>query len=158
MTGVLPRPRTIAGASCAGVVAAITIVGCVAVMNLAVLHTPGYSLSAMFAFDASTLVGPVASTGGSYVALGIALHLVVSIGWAIGYAIVAVREPQLVTRPIISGAAFGLIVYFAMQLVIVAANLYRIPTPSELGTALLAHLVFYGIPVALIVARFQRSI
>jgi uncharacterized membrane protein YagU involved in acid resistance len=154
-TKALPRPRTLIGAAIAGVVAGVTITACIAVMNLAVLHVPGFTLRALFAFDASVLVGKVAYTGDSWVALGVGLHFLVAIGWALGYAFVAERLPQLTSRPIISGAFFGLIIYFAMQLVIVAANLYHIPTPAELGTALLAHLGFYGIPVAVIVARTQ---
>jgi hypothetical protein len=157
MTRAFPRTRILAGAFGAGIVASLTMIACIAGMNLAVLHTPGFSLAGLFAFDASTLVGKSAAATGSLVALGAALHLVVSIGWALGYAVIAERQPQLVTRPFISGAAFGLVVYFSMQLVIVAADLYRIPTPTELGVALLAHMAFYGIPVALIISRTQSS-
>lgn len=156
MTAARPRPRTVVAAIAAGVVAGITIVACFALFNLVLLPTPGFTLGGFFAFDAAALVGKIAYTSDAYVALGVGLHFAVAIGWAVGYAIVAERQAQLVTRPLISGAAFGLIVYFAMQLVLVAANLYRIPTPGELGIALLAHLVFYGIPVALIVARVER--
>jgi uncharacterized membrane protein YagU involved in acid resistance len=139
----------------AGLVGSLTIVICLAVINLGVLHTPGFSLTGLFTFDASTLVGKAAYGAPSFVALGIVLHVLVSVGWAIGYAVIAQRQAQLVDRPLLSGAAFGLVVYFAMQLVIVAADLYHIPTPGELGIALLAHMGFYGIPVALIVARSQ---
>ena len=155
MIRALPHRRTFAAAIVAGAVAGVTILVCFAACN-ALLQTPGFTLAGLFAFTASTLVGKVAYTGGSYVALGIVLHFLVSIGWAIGYAVVAERQSQLLTRPLISGAAFGFIIYFAMQLVIVAANLYRIPTPRELGVALLAHLVFFGMPVALIIARTHQ--
>jgi hypothetical protein len=155
MSFALPHPRTIGGAFVAGIVAGVTIVACFAGCN-AVLRTPGFSVAGLFVFDASVLVGKVALTGGAYVGLGVLLHFAVAIGWAIGYAVVAERQLQLVTRPLISGAAFGVIVYFAMQLVLVAADLYRIPKPGELGIALLAHTVFYGIPVAYMTARFRR--
>jgi uncharacterized membrane protein YagU involved in acid resistance len=155
MTQVLPHPRTIIGAIIAGMVAGVTILVCFAVLMPALAPDRNFSLAGTFTFDASVLLGKAAYASDASVALGAALHFLVAIGWAVGYAFVAERQPQLVTRPLISGAGFGLIVYFAMQLVIVAANLYRIPTPRELGVALLAHLVFYGMPVAFIVARLR---
>jgi uncharacterized membrane protein YagU involved in acid resistance len=156
MMKALPSPRLIAGSIVAGVVGSVTIVACIAALNF-LFHTPDFSLANLFAFDASVLVGETAYSGGPYVALGVMLHALVSLGWATGYVYLADRLPQLVTRPFTSGAAFGLIVYFAMQLVIVAANLYRIPTPGELAIALLAHLGFFGTPVALVAARFQPA-
>lgn len=157
MIKVLPRPRTIVAALFAGAVAGVLILACYVILTVVVLRTPGFTPAGLFEFDAAALVGNVAYTGGPYVALGIGLHFLVALGWAIGYGFAAERQPQLVTRPIISGAAFGLIVYFAMLLVLVAANAYRTPTPGELGVALLAHLGCFGIPVALIIARSQRS-
>lgn len=156
MTQAVPRPRTIIGAIIAGLVAGVTMLVCFAVLMPALAPDRNFSLAGAFTFDASVLIGKAAYTNDSSVALGAVLHFAVSVGWAIGYAFVAERQPQLVTRPLISGAGFGLIVYFAMQLVIVAANLYRIPTPRELGVALLAHLVFYGMPVALVLARLRQ--
>jgi hypothetical protein len=140
----------------AGAIAGVTILAYFALMNLVVLRTPGFTLTGVFLFDASVLIGRAAPANAAYVALGIGLHFIVSIGWALGYTIAAERQPQLLTRPLISGLTFGLIVYFAMQLVIVGANLYRIPTPGELAVALLAHTVFFGFPVAIIAARMQR--
>jgi uncharacterized membrane protein YagU involved in acid resistance len=156
MTSALPRPRLVVGGLIAGLSGALTILVPTVALNLAAPGTAP-SLPTIFAFNASTLVGKAAATSGDFVALGGLLHVLVALGWAVGYAVLARTQTQLLTRPLISGAGFGLIVYFAMQLVIVAANEYRIPTPAELGLALLAHLVFYGIPVALIVARLGRS-
>ncbi len=155
MTGVLPAPRTLTAAAVAGVAGGLTILACYGLFDGLLGLAPGFTLGGLFAFDASALVGKAAYTGAGYVALGAVLHFLVAIGWAAGYAIVAERQAQLVRRPLISGAAFGAIVYFAMQLVLVAANLYELPTPSGLGVALLAHLAFYGLPVALIIARAQ---
>ncbi len=154
MTNVLPRRRTLRAGIVAGAIAGVLMLVCLVAMHALVLRTPGFTLAGLFAFDASTLVGRAAYGADSYAALGAALHFLVAIGWAVGYAVLAQRERQLRARPLISGAAFGLIIYFAMQLVLVAANLYRIPTPAELGVDLLAHIAFYGIPVALLVARF----
>ncbi|GAC1533133.1 MAG: hypothetical protein NVS2B17_00420 [Candidatus Velthaea sp.] len=108
-------------------------------------------------FNASVLIGKAAFTSPTYAALGLALHFLVSIGWALGYAYIAERQSQLVTRPWISGAGFGLVVYFAMLIVLVAANAYHPPKPADVGTGLIAHIAFFGIPVALIVARALRA-
>jgi hypothetical protein len=157
MTLTVPHARTIVASVVAGIVGGCSILVCLAVLSSGVWRVPGTALGAYFAFDASALVGKVAYDNPNYIALGAGAHFLVSIGWAVGYAFVAEGQRQLVTRPLISGAAFGLIVYFAMQLVLVAANLYHTPSPRELGIGLLAHLVFYGIPVAVIVGRAARG-
>ncbi len=157
MTRAMPQPRKFVPAVVAGAFAGCTILLCIAVLNVAVLHTPRFTLSGLFAFDASALVGSVAYSGPGYIVLGVVLHFAVAIGWAAGYLMLSERQPQLVQRPYISGAAFGVLVYFAMQLVLVAANLYRTPHTADLGIALLAHTVFYGVPVAVIIRRARRT-
>jgi hypothetical protein len=157
MTRALPHPRTIAGAVIAGAVAGVTILAGIAAFNLILLPVPGFTLGGLFQFDASALVGKAAYTSGAYVALGVILHFLVAIGWAAGYAWAAERQRQLLTRPLVSGAVFGVIVYFAMQFMLFAANVYHNPSPLEFDVGVIAHAVFYGIPVALISARFCRS-
>jgi hypothetical protein len=157
MTAAIPHPRSILGAIAAGVVAGVTMLICLVTLDGAVLHTPGFGLAGLFAFDAAVLVGRAAGDGSAFVALGIVLHFAVSIVWALGYAVVAERRRQLLTRPILSGTAFGVLVYFCMQVLIITANRYRIPTPLGTAADLVAHAGFFGIPVALIVARTHRS-
>jgi len=49
-------------------------------------------------------------------------------------------------------------VMLAMQLVEVAANIYTLPDTFGLANALVAHIVFFGIPVAYVArARLSRS-
>lgn len=102
---------------------------------------------------AATVLGPSALANPSAPAIGAVLHFAVSIGWALGYVYLVRAQPQLLTRPWISGAGFGLVVYVFMQIVLIAAGQYHRPSPGALGTGLVAHLLFYGIPVALIVSR-----
>jgi hypothetical protein len=156
MIQALPPPRTIAGASIAGAVGGVTILAGFAFFNLFLLPVPGFTLAGLFQFDASALVGKAAYASGAYVALGVVLHFLVAIGWAVGYAWAAVRQRQLVTRPLVSGAVFGIIIYFAMQFMLFAANVYHNPSPLEFDVGIVAHAVFYGIPVAFINARFCR--
>lgn len=156
MTRDFPRPHTLVGAIIAGLIAGVTILAANAFFALLVLPVPGLTLAGMFQFDASALVGKVAYTSSAYVALGVALHFLVAVGWAIGYAIAARRQRQLLTRPLISGAMFGILVYFAMQFMLFAANVYHNPSILEFDAGIVAHVVCYGIPVALINARFYR--
>lgn len=156
MIQALPHPRTIAGAITAGVVAGVTILACVAAFGLAQLPAPGFSLTGLFEFDASALIGKAAYSNNAYAALGAVLHFCVAVGWAAGYAWTAERQRQLLTRPFVSGAVFGVIVYFAMQFMLFAANVYHNPSPLEFDIGLFAHVVGYGIPVALVVTRFCR--
>jgi uncharacterized membrane protein YagU involved in acid resistance len=111
-----------------------------------------------FAFVSSVLLGlrayanPVVA-----VPLGIVLHFCVSVGWALGYVYLTRTQRQLIEHPWISGAAFGLVVYVFMQLVLLTAGVYHRPSsPEELTIQLVAHIVFYGIPVALVASRALR--
>lgn len=119
--------------------------------------TQGMPLAAViqetYTFIASAVLGPSALANPAAPAIGFVLHFLVSIGWAFGYVYLVRSQPQLLARPWVSGAAFGLIVYVFMQLVLLTAGLYHRPNPAALGTGLIAHLLFYGIPVALLVSR-----
>lgn len=115
--------------------------------------TPAAKLADNFVFIAATVLGPNAPANPNAVALGIALHFCVAVGWALGYVYLVRSQPQLLARPWVSGASFGLVVYVFMQIVLITAGQYHRVPPSVLGTQLVAHTVFYGIPVALIVSR-----
>jgi len=158
MTKVFMRPRSVMAGTVAGVVGAILIAACVYFAQVAVL-APGvpFTLVQLFQFDASVLVQKVAYSDPSYALFGAFLHLLVSVGWGIGYAYMAERQPQLIGSPFRSGLAFGLVVYFAMQLVLVAGNLFRQPTPAGFGMQLVEHCLFFGVPVAYVVARMMRT-
>jgi hypothetical protein len=150
------RPRSIGAGVAAGIVGAILISICTVYCYGTVLHIANFSFVSLLTFDASLAMGKAAFDSPSAPLIGAALHLLTSIGWAVGYAYLAERQSQLITRPWLSGAGFGFLIYFAMLLVLVADNAYHQPTPSELGVALFAHMAFFGIPVALIVARLAR--
>ena len=120
--------------------------------------TPADKLAGNFVFIAAVLLGPGAYQNPIAVPLGIVLHFCVSIGWALGYVYLVRSQPQLLTRPWISGAAFGLMVYIFMQIILLTAGQYHRPAAAVFFTQLVAHVVFYGIPVALIVSRLLRPL
>ncbi len=114
-----------------------------------VLGSHAFTLTSFYQFVASGAIGKgTAYASPSYAWLGLAFHLTISAMWGVGYAYVAARTPQVAARPLLSGLAFGFVVYFAMQLVEVAAAIYSLPTPRSLGIALIAHMIFFGLPIA----------
>jgi len=111
------------------------------------------TVTSFFEFVASGAIGAAAYRQPGGVALGVVLHLLVSVAWGVGYAYVASRTPQVRARPLLSGAVFGIVVMIAMQLAEVASNIYRAPNTFSLMTVLIAHIVFYGVPVAFLYRR-----
>ena len=119
---------------------------------------PVRALSASFVFISAVLLGPGAQANPAAVPLGILLHFCVAVGWALGYVYLVRSQPQLVRRPWISGACYGIVVYVFMQIVLLTAGQYHRPSSAvQLEIALAAHILFYGIPVALIVSRMLRA-
>ncbi len=109
-------------------------------------------------WTASTVIGKVAFTSTAFAWIGLLIHFCVSVGWAGGYAYLASRQDFMNQRWIISGLVYGLVVYGFMQLILLGDNnLKPPPTPNDFINALVAHSVFFGLPVAFVVARLSRS-
>jgi hypothetical protein len=142
----------------AGLAGAVLLHVCLLLIGPALSPALALTPAALYIFIASTLVGPgAAAADPRFVWLGVGLHLAVSLGWAFGYVYAARSLGQLLRRPVISGLLFGLVIYFTMLLVLVAANLFTKPTPGSVGFGLLANCVFFGLPVALIVAGMAKE-
>ena len=90
------------------------------------------------------------------VPLGLAVHFAVSVLWALGFLYVAERQPQLFARPFISGLGFGIVVYFLMQALLVPAGKFVGMTIYSFDRDVVAHTLFFGVPLSLIVARLAR--
>jgi hypothetical protein len=141
----------------AGVAAGILIDVFLFAMQLAA-GTPADKLAGNFVFIAAVLLGPGAYTSPIAVPLGIVLHFCVAIGWALGYVYLVRSQPQLLTRPWISGGVFGLMVYVFMEIILITAGQYHRVAPGLFFTQLVAHVAFYGIPVAVIASRMLRTV
>src|SRR5262249_2934671 len=77
---------------------------------------------------ASGLLGAEAFTGGVPVAfLGLALHFALSFLWASMFFGVASRAPSLTRHPFVAGVAFGIVVFFAMRLVVLPLSAFPYP-------------------------------
>lgn len=144
--GAIARPGIVAG-----FVGGVLIDAYLLLTIVAATHET--TVAGFYQFVASGALGKAAYGSPSAVFVGVALHFVVSMAWGVGYAYVAARTPQVRERPMISGIAFGVVVMIAMQFVEVAANVYRLPDTFALFNSFVAHVAFFGIPVAYIVSK-----
>ena len=114
------------------------------------------SLAALFRDIARVACGP---NGVPFDALlfGILTHLFVSIVWAYGYADLDVRTAALSRAPIVSGIVFGLLVFLGMQSILLSVHQFHTFTPLAFLNNIVLHTLFFGIPIALIVARFRNA-
>jgi hypothetical protein len=111
------------------------------------------SVTGFYQYVASSAIGKDAYADPGTAWLGVALHVLASLAWGVGYAFVAARTEQVRARPLTSGIVFGVVVMLAMQLVEVAANVYVLPDTFALVNAFVAHTLFFGIPVAYVVSK-----
>jgi hypothetical protein len=114
---------------------------------------PGGARAADFAVAA---LGPGALGGPASVFIGAAIQLCIAIAWALGYVSLLRSQPQLIARPWLSGACFGLIVYFFVQIVLLTAGVYHTPQQTQLVVDVVAYVGCYGIAVALVASRLLR--
>jgi hypothetical protein len=111
------------------------------------------TLEAFYQLVAAGAIGRAAAFATPSAAwLGLGLHLMVSIGWGLGFAYIAARTPQVGERPLISGIVFGAVVMLSMWLIEFAAAIWNFPTVATFENDLVAHVLFFGLPVAYVVA------
>lgn len=138
------------GGLVAGVVLDLFLIGAAL---LTTAGSPVAILISLWQFVAEWAVGKTALSSPSYAWLGGAVHFLVSMAWGIGFAYAARQRPQVVQQPLVSGIVYGVIVWIGTQLVLVAAGLFRPPSPPEAETELIAYCLFFGLPLAYTVAR-----
>jgi hypothetical protein len=112
---------------------------------------------------ASGLLGRGAFRGGPGIAaLGLGLHFMIALGWAAVYWLASRRVPFFRERPLVAGPAYGVFVYWFMQLVVLplsAAPKFS-PGPRTVGSSakgMLIHIFCVGLPIALLIARGDRQ-
>jgi hypothetical protein len=115
------------------------------------------TLAGQWTWIASTVLGKAAFTMPSAWAIGLLLHVLVAIGWAVGYAYLDATTPAIAARPAISGVIYGIFVYVMMQIVLLGDNAFHWPTAVEFLDAVVAHAIFYGLPVALVVSSLRGA-
>jgi hypothetical protein len=117
----------------------------------------GQPVTATYVFLASAVGGSALGDGPSAVPVGVLVLFAGTILWAFGYVYGARQQPQLVARPLISGAGFGIIVWFVMQAVLVGAGRFSAPTIYSFDRDMVAFLLFFGIPLAVTASKLLRA-
>ncbi len=150
-----PAGRWLRGGIVAGLTGAILIDAYLIVTVVYLFHAA--TLETFYRYVASAALGKAAYTAPAAVLLGIALHVLISLAWSLGYAYLAARTPQIRARPLLSGVSFGIFVMISMQLGEVLTNIYLLPNSFTLLNAFVAHVFFFGLPVAYIVKRLEPA-
>lgn len=112
-----------------------------------VMHT---SPVGIWQFVASTIVGKEAFSSPSYAVLGFVVHFITSIVWAVIYLYVFGALGQL-KNWILGAVVWGVVVDAIMQAIVAAKTGAQYLPAVEQG--LLAHIVFYALPVTWYLAR-----
>jgi len=114
----------------------------------------------IFQSVAKGVLGPPTFKGGAATAaLGLFLHYFIAITMSVAYYVLARRWTTLVERPLIFGAAYGLVLYGVMNYIVVPLSLAR---GGGSGGALwvtlsiVVHALLIGVPIALFARRAFR--
>ena len=108
---------------------------------------------------ASGLLGPKAFDGGLATALlGLLCHFVIAFGAAIVFFVASRAIPFLIQNAVISGALYGVAVYFFMNRVVVplSAAAKRPFSMRMMIIGVVIHIFCVGLPISLSVRRFSR--
>jgi hypothetical protein len=110
---------------------------------------------------ASGLLGKASYEGGVPTAVaGGLLHFGIMACWAIAFYLLSRRWTALVERPFLWGPLFGVVVFIAMNYVVVPlsaiGHTFDRPPLRYIGE-LFSHVVFVGIPVAWFASRVPRG-
>jgi len=143
--------RLVIQGAVAGIVGGILIDAFLYIALLLPVHQP---IAALWATISATATGRAVASPG----LGLIIHFCVSIAWGIGYAYAAYTRAPIADHPYISGPVFGFIVMVLMQFVQLAAGV-KLPPLTALSfiSILVAHCIFFGLPVAVYISRTARA-
>jgi hypothetical protein len=139
-------------------VAAGLVAGTVILLYLAATGIPDHNIAHFLNWIPTVAFGDNALPGGPLLLIGAVMHYLVSIGWAGGYAYLAQSQTFLNKRWAISGFFYGIVVYMFMNLLLIGARKFTWPaTPLDWVNGIVTVSVFFGVPVALVIARMDRK-
>ena len=135
-----------------------TLDGLAATINAA---TKGVSPDRVFHYIASGLIGREASYdgGAATIVLGILIHFAIAFSVVAVFVLLSRSIPALLRRAVISGLAYGVVVYFAMAYLIVPLTAVpKIPFSfSGMITSIVIHMFCVGLPAALVTRSMFRK-
>jgi hypothetical protein len=114
----------------------------------------------VFRFVASGFFGPEAYTAdSSMIVWGLFFHFIIAIGWTFLFFILYNRINFLSKHVLLSGMIYGLIIWLAMNLLIVPMSQIG-PRPFAVKGSLIMigiHLFVIGVPISYLANRFLRN-
>lgn len=121
----------------------------------------GVSMQRILQSVAAGILGPASREGGIATAmLGLAAHYFIALSMAATYFVVAGRVPALRQRPLVLGAAYGLLLYLIMNYVVVPLSRAGGGGSKDvlwIGLSILVHMFLIGVPIAFATQRaYQR--
>jgi len=121
----------------------------------------GVSPVRVFQAIASGLLGAESYKGGAWTAvLGVFLHFIIAFGATVVYFVVSRKFRFLINQAIISGVIYGIAVFWFMQLVVLPLSAFQRKNPFEIKSiviGLIIHMLFVGLPIALVVRHFSKD-
>jgi uncharacterized membrane protein YagU involved in acid resistance len=118
----------------------------------------------MFQRIAGGLIGSASLDGGwAIVLLGAALHVLIAFIWAAIYNVASIKIPALVRRAALCGPVYGVVVYFAMQMIVLPLSAIQSPPFAFTGNlkgmliGIITHIICVGLPIALLARRFSEK-
>jgi hypothetical protein len=114
----------------------------------------------VFQYVASGLLGRASFEGGfATAALGLLLHFTVALGASAVFFGASRFLPILTRLPFAFGPIYGVIVYFVMREIVSPLSRTNPGTPTIKGMAIMIviHILFVGLPIALITAKSTNT-
>jgi hypothetical protein len=120
----------------------------------------GVTAQRVFQSVAAGLLGRASFAGGARTAaLGLALHYFIATTMSVTYYLVATRLELLRRRPLLCGAAYGLVLYAVMNYIVVplsAAGGGSSGSPLWMVLSVLVHMFLIGVPIAIAAASATK--
>ena len=118
----------------------------------------GMPLKRLLQRIASAAFGPSAFEGGTKTATaGLFFHFLISLTAAFVYYVSSRKLAILIEHPLLCGVLFGAAVHVVMNRIVLPLSAVAIPfSVKAFLTQLVIHILFVGLPIALVVAHFAR--
>ena len=119
----------------------------------------GRQIPNMLRFVASGPFPAATDMGGAGAVLGLLVHFALMAIMATALMLLVRWKPERLDTPYLTGIAYGVVTYFAMNWAVVPLRFHSPLPPSTLSmvTQGFAHVVLVGIPMALIARRYLRA-